>query len=87
MKTYDNGRFFTVTFTADDAQAFSDNWPCSTVRGKGSFQFQKSNGDLVDTTGAARRGDGSDWLAFMQDCQQFGEKKMAAIAKAKARKE
>lgn len=74
MRLHDNGSFFTVTFNQDDTRDFSDTWPCSTVRGKGSWQFQKSNGDLVDATGAASRNDGPDWLAFSQDCQQWGKR-------------
>lgn len=77
MKTHDNGSILTVSFNDDDTRDFSDSWPCSTVRGKGSFQFQKSNGDLVDATGAALKGDGSDWLAFSQDCQEWGTRNLA----------
>jgi hypothetical protein len=72
MKTYDNGCFFIVTYNESDAEAFADEWPCSTVRGKGSWQFDKRNGDLVDATGSASRNDGLDWLAFSQDCQAHG---------------
>lgn len=72
MKTYDNGSLFTVAFDHGDTEEFSDQWPCSTVRGKGSFQFEKRYGDLVDATGAALHGDGPDWLAFSHDCQTWG---------------
>lgn len=76
MKLYNNGSFFTVSFNEDDAREFSYSWPCSTVRGKGSFQFQKSNGDLVDASGSALKGDGSDWLAFSHDCQEWGNREL-----------
>lgn len=77
MKAYDNGAFFTVTFNQSDCDDFSRTWPCSSVRGRGSFQFHKS-GDLVDATGAAARGEnGSDWLAFSEDCQIYGQHRLA----------
>lgn len=76
MRCYDNGDLFTVTYNANDCQKFNSQWPCSTVKGKGSFQFDKRNGDLVDATGTALTGDGSEWLAFSQDCQAYGMKKL-----------
>lgn len=76
MRAYDNGAFFTVTFSISDACDFSDRWPCSTVRGRGSFQFDKRNGDLVDATGAAVTGDGPDWVAFSEDCRRYGERRL-----------
>jgi len=76
MKTYDNGSFYTVSFTAKDAQAFSDKWPCSTVSGAGSFQFAKSNGDLVD---APERATSDAWVAFSQDCQAFGKRELETV--------
>lgn len=87
MKLYDNGSLYTVSYSSDDARAFADRWPCSTVRGSGSFQFQKSNGDLVDVTGSAARNDGDDWAAFSQDCQAFAENRFAALAALKAHAE
>jgi hypothetical protein len=76
MRAYDNGCFFTVTYSRNDAESFSDRWPCSTVRGAGSFQFSKRNGDLVDLTGSAAKSDGPEWVAFSEDCQRYGEKRL-----------
>lgn len=72
MKFFDNGAGFTVSFSRKDSADFARRWPCSTVRGSGSFAFDR-RGNLVDVSGAAARGDGSDWVAFSQDCQRFGE--------------
>lgn len=71
MRYYDNGYFYTVTFSPQDTAAFSRRWPWSTVRGSGSFTFA-DNGDLVDTTGIAERRNGTGWLTFCQDCRAFG---------------
>lgn len=84
MKLHDNGSLFTVSFNEDDTREFSYSWPCSTVCGKGSFQFEKRNGDLVDATGAALRGDGSDWLAFSNDCKEWAQR---ALELQEARRE
>lgn len=79
MRVYDNGSYFTVQYSRQDCENFNRMWPCSTVRGSGSFQFEKDNGDLVDATGtAAKYGDDSSWLAFSQDCQKYGESKLSA---------
>lgn len=78
MRLFDNGSFYTVSYSEIDSKDFSSRWPCSTVRGRGSFQFQRSNGDLIDATGTAASGDdGADWVAFSQDCQQYGLKKLS----------
>lgn len=74
MRYYFNGSGYTVGFNHRDSQEFSESWPCSSVEGKGSFSFEPC-GDLVDTEGAAATGDGSDWLAFSQDCKEYGELK------------
>lgn len=75
---YTGGSDFTVKYNQDDAAKFSDQWPGSLVDGSGWFTFQKKNGDLVDMGGGASNKDGSDWLAFSQDCQKWGEKTIAA---------
>lgn len=79
MRTYDNGCFYTVSYSARDAENFSDQWPCSTVEGAGSFQYDKRTGDLVDATGSASRGDGNDWLAFSHDCQRYGQRRLGVL--------
>lgn len=82
MRAYDNGSYFTVSYSADDARAFRSEWPVSSVRGKGAWEFSKS-GDLVGAEGSASEGDGSDWLAFSQDCEAYGR---AALAKRRPAK-
>ena len=84
MKTYDNGSGFTVSYSEDDAERFSDSWPCSTVEELGSFTFE-NNGDLVGLTGTAERNDGDDWLAFSRDCQRYGETRIRALRRKHAR--
>lgn len=85
MRTYDNGSGFTVSYSDDDAANFAAQWPCSTVEGSGSFSFER-NGDLIGATGTAEDHDGSDWLAFSQDCQQYGEKKIQRKRISQAKK-
>jgi hypothetical protein len=76
MKANDNGSFFTVSYSKTDCDDFSRTWPCSTVRGRGAFVFDKRNGDLVDVEGSALKGDGPDWLAFSHDCQVYGQARL-----------
>ncbi len=76
MRYYYNGSAFTVSYSREDAHAFAKQWPCSTVEGRGSFQFA-ANGDLIDMGGSAAKNDGPDWLAFSQDCQAYGTPKFA----------
>jgi hypothetical protein len=76
MRTYDNGSFFTVFYSENDSYHFALHWPCSTVTGKGSFQFDKSSGDLIDATGSALEYDGPDWLVFSRTCQHYGQSKL-----------
>lgn len=78
MRTYDNGSGYTVAYTESDAAYFSAQWPSSTVSGKGSFSYE-NNGDLIDATGTAAENDGSDWLAFSEDCQKYGESRIGII--------
>lgn len=77
MRAYFNGSFYTVSFNERDAYTFRRNWPCSTVEGSGSFEYETDSGDLVGASGAAECGDGSDWLAFSEDCQRYGVKALA----------
>lgn len=74
MRYYFNGSGFTVSFNAQDSRDFGEDWPCSTVEGKGFFGFT-ANDDLIDAGGSALGGDGDDWLAFSRDCQKYGEPK------------
>jgi hypothetical protein len=73
MRMYDNGAFFTVTVSEAEVDGFNRRWPCSTLEGRQMFQFQQSNGDLVDRTG---RGDGSEAVALSQDAYAYGARKL-----------
>jgi hypothetical protein len=84
MKAYDNGALFTVSYNQNDCTEFSRLWPCSTVKGRGAFVFNKSNGDLCDAEGTALKGNGSDWLAFSHDCQKYGEVRLSGATPNKA---
>lgn len=77
MKAIDNGSLFTVTYNRQDCADFSRSWPCSTVKGRGAFVFDKRNGDLCDAEGSALKGDGSDWQAFSEDCRTYGENRLS----------
>lgn len=59
MRTFDNGRGFTVCYDHDDANTFAASWPCSTVEGRGAFTFG-DNGALIDAEGSAEHNDGPD---------------------------
>lgn len=78
MRTFDNGAGFTVSYSEADADEFADIWPGSTVSGAGSFGFA-NNGDLIDWTGSAHEYDGPDWLAFSQDCHNYGAARIEAL--------
>ena len=80
MKYFFNGSAFSVCFSRDDAEQFASRWPCSTVQGRGSFQFAR-NGDIIDVDGEAQDHDGPDWLAFAQDCCAYGMPKFVKDAK------
>ena len=69
---------FRVGFTREDARLFASRWPCSTVKGPGSFTFERGTGDLVAHTGAPefpQAGDG--WSEFASDCLAYGRKRLA----------
>ncbi len=59
---------YAVRFSRADAIRWSKRWPCSTVRGAGSVEFDDV-GNLVGLTGSAEKGDGHDWVAFVLDLQ------------------
>jgi hypothetical protein len=83
MKAYDNGSLFTVSYNRSDCDEFSKTWPCSTVKGRGAFVFTK-DGDLCDAEGSALKGDGSDWLAFSEDCKIYGQVRLTGATPNKA---
>ena len=80
MQCFDNGAFYSVTVTRTEVSEFADNWPCSGLnRDRGvTFQFDKRNGDLVDSTDSRNHphADGSAILALSQDAQAYGCKRL-----------
>ena len=74
MRYYFNQSAYTVLFNHQDSRLFAEQWPCSSVEGKGSFTFAV-DGDVIDADGAALEGSGDDWAAFREDCKTYGELK------------
>jgi hypothetical protein len=73
MKVTHQGSIVIVAFSDDDSRSFRALWPGSTVRGSGSFEFDR-RGDLVDMKTEVDGADGSDWLAFSQDAQNYARR-------------
>ena len=76
MRAFDNGCFFTVLCTKSDVQAFSAQWPCFGNVRSYWFQFDKRNGDLVDTNQIEGEQDGAGVLALAQDAQAYGVRRL-----------
>jgi hypothetical protein len=68
MRFHDNGCFYSVSVSASEVEAWNRCWPCSSLEGPQWFQFDKSNGDLVDRTGL---GDGPEAVALSQDAHEY----------------
>jgi hypothetical protein len=80
MKFIDNGSFYTVKVSRSEVEDFNANWPCSELKDRAYwFQFQKSNGDIVDHN-VPDANDGPACLALSKDAQAFGLAHMATIA-------
>ncbi len=76
MRYYDNGRYYTVSVSKREVEAFKRRWPCSELPDKSiAFQFDKRNGDLVDISLDV---DGPDVLALSEDAQAYGESAVSA---------
>ncbi len=79
MQTFDNGCFYTVTVTAREVEAFRRVWPCSGLRSRPvTFQFDKRNGDLVDSNDADNHpnADGGAMVALSADAQAYGARRL-----------
>lgn len=76
MRTFDNGCFYTVLCSERDVQDFARQWPCFGNVKSLWFQFDKRNGDLVDTNQIEGEQDGSGVLALSHDAQAYGRKKL-----------
>ena len=77
MRVYDLGSFFRVAVSEREVDEFNRRWPCSTLEGPQTFEFDKKNGDLVDRTG---KGDGGEAVALADDAQKYGQKRLKLAA-------
>ena len=84
MRVFDNGIFYTVTVSSREVEDFADTWPCSGLEFKPvTFQFDKRNGDLVDSNYDRHHpsADGGALFALSQDAQAYGAKRLKLDAK------
>jgi len=79
MRVYDNGAFYTVSVYATEVEQFNRSWPCSSLPARSiSFQFDKSNGDLVDIMPHSIAGqvDGPEAVALSDDAMRYGAERL-----------
>lgn len=76
MRTYDNGIFFTVACSETDVSDFARKWPCFGNVRSYWFQFDKRNGDLVDTNHEDGETDGSGICALADAAKAYGAKRL-----------
>lgn len=80
MRCFDNGCLYTVTVTAGEVYDFAVRWPCAHMRYRNpvTFQFDKRNGDLIDTNAHRNHPNADDAaiLALSQDAQAYGKKRL-----------
>ena len=82
MQFFDNGSLFTVTVTTREVENFASRWPCSGLnRSPVTFQFSKSNGDLIDSNDAQKHpyADGGAILALCDEAKAYGLKKIGGV--------
>ena len=75
MQVFNNGSAVTVTVTRREIDEFRRSWPCSGLSDKPvTFQFDKRNGDLIDSNDAANHpnADGSALVALAADAKLVG---------------
>ena len=76
MRAYDNGCFFTVSCSRAEVETFASRWPCFGERKPLWFQFDKRNGDLIDTNQIEGEQDGNGVLALCDDAKRYGAKRL-----------
>lgn len=80
MKAFDNGCFFSVQCSQDDVDNFKSSWPCNGMPSKKIwFQWEKSNGDLVDMNPSdweERGAWGEAVIALADDAKDYGKKQL-----------
>ena len=67
MRVRNEGASYTVFVSAREVLEWNRRWPCSSLRGRQSFTFDR-NGGLVDRYG---KGDGPEVVALSQDAQEY----------------
>jgi len=76
MRCFDNGIFFTVVCSENDVSEFARRWPCFGNVRSYWFQFDKRNGDLVDTNQVDGETDGAGICALADDSKQYGARRL-----------
>ena len=71
MRYNNQGSCFRVSYSKIDTEKFAKRWPCSAVKGSGWYEYNEV-GDLVD---CSHDEEGEGWLAFSEDCQNYGNLK------------
>lgn len=86
MKCFDNGIFFTVVCSENDVSEFARQWPCFGNVRSYWFQFDKRNGDLVDTNHIDGETDDGGISALADDSKAYGARRLRlpGIAKESA---
>jgi hypothetical protein len=75
MKAFDNGSLYSVTVSTDEVREFKAQWACSGLPTRSIwFEFDKSNGDLVDIEPMDI--DGEALLALSYFAQEYGKKRL-----------
>lgn len=69
MNVHDCGAFVRVEFEPADVARFRSSWPCFHGPDRVTFEFQRSNGDLVDMSPSDF--DGPEAMAMSQDAWTF----------------
>ncbi len=77
MRLIDNGAYYTVQVSENDVARFKAQWPCSGLPDRRiAFEYQRSNGDLVDMRPDTSAFDGPALLALSQDAQEWAERQL-----------
>ena len=70
MRIINKGAFVRVCVSAREVSEFKASWPCSTLPDRAiAFEFQQSNGDLVDISPDGIEGE--DVAALASDAWEF----------------
>ena len=76
MRCYDNGCFFSVTCSKSDVYKFARQWPCFGRIRAYWFQFDKRNGDLVDTNHKDGETDDSGIRVLADNAKSYGVRRL-----------